>query len=354
MVQYKLLGNTGLRVHRLTLGTMGFGQDWTDMMGIGSKESDIEKIYKKYVEEGGNFIDTANFYQFGNSERYIASLNKKFNISRDDLILATKFTLPMNKSVNYLGNSKKNLKRSVDESLKRLGTDYIDILYVHFWDFTTGTKDIMRSLNEVVKSGKVSHIGISDTPAWEVSYANAICDQYGWEPFCIYQGCYGLLDRSMENDVIPMSRKFNIGVTPWGVVGQGKLSGKYQKGQKNEEGQRKLRFPISDGDWNVIDEVNKISKEINRSSSQIAHNWVLSQPGISTLLVGPRTFEQFEDTLGSLDFTLSEEHMKRLDEVSKFSKGKVFPHTMIGHSAKDQLGGFMSFQNKNYDIITDK
>lgn len=214
--KYRLLGRSGLRVHPINLGAMTFGSKWESMMGSTSDE-DILKIMKKYYEIGGNFIDTANVYQFGESEEKISWALKKLNINRDDMVIATKYTNieATSRVPNNRGNQKKSMVQSVDASLKRLNTNYIDLLYVHFYDFTTDMKDLMRALDEIVRSGKVLHVAISDAPAFETAIGNTIADFYGWNPFCAYQGRYSLDNREAENELLPMCKKLDVGFIPW-------------------------------------------------------------------------------------------------------------------------------------------
>jgi aryl-alcohol dehydrogenase-like predicted oxidoreductase len=225
---YRLLGKTGLRVHPINLGTMTFGNKWTEgplAMGETTQEDAI-KIFRKYYDIGGNFIDTANFYQGGQSEEMVAIGLAKNNIPRGDMVIATKFTLPdSGREPNNRGNTKKAMFESVEKSLKRLNTHYIDVYYVHFWDFTTDAKEVMRNCDELIRSGKVLHVGISDAPSWVVAQCNTLADCYGWNPFACYQGRYSLDNREVEQDIIPMAQQFQMGFIPWGVLGGGKLTG---------------------------------------------------------------------------------------------------------------------------------
>jgi len=311
---------------------MHFGNDpGFKSWGIGQGDAIVnEKIFLRFIEAGGNFIDTANFYQAGQSEEQIGSFIKKHNIDRERLVLATKFSLPtVAGDPNAAGNHKKNLFRSVKDSLRRLGTDYIDILYVHFWDWSCPIESLTRDLNEIVKSGRVLHIGASDIPAWIVSEANTIARLRGWAPFVVYQGRYSLVDRSLEQEVFPMSRSHDMGMVPWGVLGQGKLTGKRSRGdEKGHETQRSVA--MIESDFKIQDEVIAIAKEVGKSAtpSQIALAWALKKT--TSPLLGARTLEQFDDCMGALQINLTCEQIKRLDEVSKESPALIFPHGWNG------------------------
>src|ERR1044071_1722053 len=223
-MRYKLFGKSGLRVSELCLGGMTFGQDWGSMLPGASKE-EAKRIFELFVNEGGNFIDTANVYQKGTSEKYVGEF---ISSEREKFILATKYTLTTNPDdPNASGNHRKNLVQSVDASLKRLNTHYIDLLWVHIWDPMTPIEEVMRSLDDLVKSGKILYIGISDVPAWVVSYADAIAELRGWSPFIGIQVMYNLIERSVERELLPMARALDIGVTAWSPLGGGVLSGKY-------------------------------------------------------------------------------------------------------------------------------
>jgi len=274
-----------------------------------------------------------NFYQHGQSEEKIAWALEKSGINRDEFVIATKFSLPTDgKDPNLRGNNKKSLVTAVDASLKRLNTKYIDLLYVHYWDFTMETDVLMRALDDVVRSGKVLHIGISDAPAWEVSSANTLAKIQGWSQFCAYQGRYSLSTREVENDIIPMCEKHKLGFIPWGVLGGGKLTGKLKK---NEESKDVVRVnTMSEIDYKILDEVSKIAEELNVSCSQVACNWMINKPQIASCLIGPRNYEQFSDNMKSLDFQLTKEQMNKLDSISSQTTNLIFPYSMIGQSYK--------------------
>ncbi|WP_343715635.1 aldo/keto reductase, partial [Inquilinus sp.] len=218
---YRLLGRSGLRVSPLALGAMTFGTDW----GWGADEAEVRRIVDAYVDRGGNFIDTANQYTEGTSERLVG----KFAADRRDrLVIATKYTLPLRHGdPNAGGNHRKSLVRSVESSLQRMRTDYIDLLYLHAWDFTTPVEEILRAMDDVVRAGKVLYVAISDAPAWQVARMQTIADLRGWSPLIALQIEYSLIERTVERDLIPMARELGLGVIPWSPLASGVLTGKY-------------------------------------------------------------------------------------------------------------------------------
>ena len=223
-MRYKLLGKSGLRVSELCLGGMTFGQDWGSMLPGASKE-ESKKMFEHFVEAGGNFIDTANVYQNGSSEKYIGEFIAS---EREKFVLATKYTISTNPDdPNASGSHRKSLVQSVNASLKRLNSPYIDLLWVHFWDSMTPVEELMRSLDDLVRSEKILYIGISDAPAWFISQANTLAELRGWSPFVSIQIMYSLIERTPERELLPMAKALDIGVTAWSPLGGGILSGKY-------------------------------------------------------------------------------------------------------------------------------
>jgi aryl-alcohol dehydrogenase-like predicted oxidoreductase len=265
-MKYKLLGKSGLRVSELCLGGMTFGEDWGSMLPGASKE-EAKKIFDLFTKEGGNFIDTANVYQKGTSEKYVGEF---ISSEREKFVLATKYTLTTNPDdPNASGNHRKNLVQSVDASLKRLNTHYIDLLWVHIWDPMTPIKEVMRSLDDLVSSGKILYIGISDVPAWVVSYTDAIAELHGWSPFIGIQVMYNLIERSVERELLPMARALDIGVTAWSPLGGGVLSGKYNTQNTNEQKRYNVNNPMS---ASFVNERNiSIATEQQRKSIRLPH-----------------------------------------------------------------------------------
>ena len=335
-MRYKLLGKSGLRVSELCLGTMTFGQDWGSMLAGASKE-ESRKIFDLFVEEGGNFIDTANIYQKGTSEKYVGEFVAD---KREEFVVATKYTISTNPDdPNASGNHRKNLVQSVEASLKRLNTSYIDLLWIHVWDPLTPIEEAMRALDDLVRSGKILYVGISDAPAWVVSQANTIADLRGWSYFRGIQIMYSLIERTPERELLPMAHALDIGVTAWSPLGGGVLSGKYSNAKrqnKNKEEPKRLQVenPISasfvnERNLSIAEEARTIAEEINRTPSQVALNWIRQQNksrGVIIPIIGARTESQIKDNLGCLDFELNADHLKRLDEKSKIQLG--FPHDL--------------------------
>lgn len=315
-MKIKLLGKSGLRVSELCLGTMTFGEDW----GWGASEKESRKIFDLYAEAGGNFLDTANIYTNGQSEKIVGELVRK---ERARWVVATKYSMNNQSSdVNMSGNHRKNLVQSLEGSLKRLKVDYVDILWLHAWDYTTPIEEVMRSLDDLVRAGKVLYVGISDAPAWVVSSANTLAALRGWSPFIGLQIEYSLIERTPERDLLPMAKEFNLAVTPWGPLGGGILTGKYNHPKKGEPHRYtgESSRPAKE-DLEIAQVVVDIAKKIGKTPSQVALNWLLQQGSQVIPILGARTAAQIEDNLGCLSFTLSPEHLKKLDEVSTIPLG---------------------------------
>ncbi|MCX6163904.1 MAG: aldo/keto reductase [Ignavibacteriae bacterium] len=324
-MKYRLLGKSGLRVSELALGTMTFGEEWGTM---GANKAESKKIFDAYVNAGGNFIDTANRYTDGTSEKFVGDF---ISSSRDSFVLATKYTLynPGRKDdVLSSGNSRKTMVYSLEKSLKRLKTDYIDLYWVHAWDFMTPAEEVMRALDDMVKAGKILYIGISDTPAWIVSQANTLAELKGWTQFVALQIEYSLIQRTPERDLIPMANAFGLAVTPWAALGGGALTGKYLSKKADEphrvpDGSKR----INEESTKITREVVKIAEEMGVTPGQVALNWVRQQSGTFIPIVGARKESQIKDSLECLNFTLPEKVISRLSEVSKIDLG--FPHDFL-------------------------
>ncbi len=324
-MRYKLLGRSGLRVSELALGAMTFGEEW----GWGSSKDESRKVFDAYAEAGGNFIDSANKYTLGTSEKFCGEF---ISHDRHRFVLATKYTLSMkDDDPNYHGNHRKNLMQAVENSLERLGTEYIDLLWLHAWDYTTPLDEVMRGLDDLIRQGKVFYIGISDTPAWIVSRANMMAELRGWTQFVGLQIKYSLLERTVERELLPMSRALDLGVTPWGVIGGGVLTGKYSKKEGKVEAKDservKTRDDVPDRDLEIADAVVEIAEKRDVSPAQVAINWTRQQADNIIPIIGARTEKQVKDNLACLDFELNDDELKRLDEVSKIELG--FPHEFL-------------------------
>ncbi|MEE8348197.1 MAG: aldo/keto reductase [Acidobacteriota bacterium] len=348
-MKYKLLGRSGLRVSELCLGTMTFGEERAAM---GNTRDECRKIFDAFVGAGGNFIDTANKYMNGTSERWVGEF---LGSDREKLVVATKYTLTMDPDdPNAHGNHRKNLVQSVEASLGRLNTDYLDILWVHAWDFMTSVDQVMRALDDLVRTGKVLYLGISNTPAWIVAQANTLAHLRGWTPFSALQVPYNLTERSVEREFLPMADSMDLAVTAYFSLAAGILTGKY-----NQEGNGPRRlgpgspvgiFEVKQEKLDIAAEVIKIAQDINRTPAQVALNWVRQHRGRAVMIpiIGARTEAQIRDNLGCLDFELEAVHMDQLDQLSKIPPG--YPHELLQSDMYQNLvygNTFDSIDNHN-------
>ena len=326
-MRYRVFGNSGLRVSEICLGTMSFGEDW----GFGADEATSHAVLDAYAEQGGNFLDTANKYHNGQTEEYLGRWLKGDTHRRDRTVVATKYTLSMDhEDPNASGNQRKNLVRSIEASLKRLDTDYIDLLWVHAWDDQTPWQETMRALDDVVRSGKVLYVGVSDMPAWVVSSCNVLADLRGWSAFIGLQIEYSLLQRTPDRDLLPMADHFGMGVVAWGPLGGGVLTGKYTRGGEMDSKRaagNQARGRTNETSLAVAREVDAIADELGCSSAQVATSWVLRRRYNTIPIVGARKVSQIVDTLGAVDVTMSAAQRQRLDDLSAVPLG--FPHDFL-------------------------
>jgi aryl-alcohol dehydrogenase-like predicted oxidoreductase len=323
-MRYRLLGRCGLRVSEAALGTMTFGDDW----GWGAPEDECRRIFERYVEAGGNFVDTANNYTDGSSERIVGKLVAD---ERDGLVVATKYTLTTRSDdPNAGGNHRKNLVRSVEASLRRLGTDYVDLLWLHMRDGITPVDEIVRALDDQVRLGKVLYVGISDSPAWLVAQANTLADLRGWSPFVAVQLPYNVASRDAERDVFPMAAALGLAVTPWGILGAGVLTGKAAE---------ERRWPddgVSDRTQNVVSVLRDVAAE-HGCTAQAAIAWLLARRDPPPLIpiIGARTEAQAVENLGALELRLAEEAVARLEEAGRPQLG--FPRDFLESAGVREL-----------------
>jgi aryl-alcohol dehydrogenase-like predicted oxidoreductase len=326
-MKYRLMGKSGLRVSELALGAMTFGaKEW----GVDKAES--RRVYDGFREAGGNFIDTANVYSEGRSESFLGEFMQG---DRQRIVLATKYTgQTRGRDVNAAGNNRKNMMDSVHASLTRLATDYIDLYWVHARDFMTPIEEVMRALDDLVRQGKVLYVGISDTPAWEVSRANMLAELRGWSPFIGLQIRYSLLDRAVERELLPMAKALDLTVTPWDTLGSGILTGKYNR-DAGTTGRATIRGSVKDRQLAIAGEVVKVAEELGRTPAQVALAWVRQGSGVIVPLVGARTREQLDDNLQCLEVELSPETKARLDEASHIQLG--FPHDFLQQFRRDSI-----------------
>lgn len=309
-MKYILFGHTGLRVSELALGTMGFGTEWK----WGADREGSKKIFDTYANAGGNFIDTANRYTEGTSEKFVGEFVAS---DRDHFVVATKYSLrDRSGDLNFSGNHRKNLMRSVRESLKRLNTEFIDVLWLHAWDGWTPAEEVMRGLDDLVSRGMVHYIGVSDTPAWVVSQANTLAELRGWNRFAGLQIEYNLLQRTVEPELLPMAKSFNLTVTPWAPLAGGALTGKYLKGNRGRLPDSSSR--LSERAITVTKKVMAVAERLGVPESQVAINWTRQHKGQHMVpIIGATRVEQLDDSLGCLTWELPKDAMEELNEVSR-------------------------------------
>lgn len=337
---YRLLGRSGLRVSPLALGTMTFGSDW----GWGADRDDARKLFDDYVSRGGNFIDTASFYSNGSSERLLGEFTRD---NRESLVLATKYSmLRRPDDPNSGGNGRKSMIGSVEASLRNLNTDYLDLLYLHAWDFTTPVEEVLRGMDDLVRQGKVLYVAISDTPAWQVSRMQTIADLRGWSPLVALQVEYNLIERTVEHDLFPMARELGLGVIPWSPLGSGVLTGKYSAADLADgptggpEGTRR-EVALANGSLTtrglaIAEVVAEVAAELGHTPAQTALAWTLRNPAVTSPIIGARTPAQLTDNLGALDVEFDAAQLERLEAASAVAL--PFPHNML---ARDMTRGVL-------------
>ncbi|KAK3714338.1 putative aryl-alcohol dehydrogenase aad14 [Vermiconidia calcicola] len=336
--RYRVLSTTaGIRVSPLQLGAMSIGDAWESILGSMDKETSF-KLLDAYHEAGGNFIDTANNYQDEQSEKWIGEWMKARD-NRDMMVIATKFTtgypnykFGKGKTVNYTGNHKRSLHMSVRDSLQKLQTDWIDLLYLHWWDWTTSIEEVMDSLHILVEQGKVLYLGISDTPAYIVSAANTYAKAHGKTPFSVYQGRWNVMLRDMEREIIPMCRHFGMAIAPWDSIGGGKFQTKkaLEERKKNNEGLRSLSGPgQSDDEAKMSEALAKVAEEHGiESVTAIALAYVMSKAPYVFPIVGGRKVEHLKDNMQALKIKLTSKQIEYLESIVPFSPG--FPNNFVG------------------------
>ena len=330
-MRYRLLGSSGLRVAEISLGTMTFGEEW----GWGTAKDESRKIYNAYREAGGNFIDTANLYTVGSSETFVGEFVRGH---REEMVIATKYTnaAPGN-DANAAGNHRKSMVQAVEASLKRLGTDYIDLYWLHVWDGITHVDEVMRVFDDLVRQGKILYAGVSDAPAWWVAQANTIADLKGWTRFVGLQIEYSLLERTVERELIPMAGALGLTVVAWSPLKGGILSGKYNAASSGEAGgSEQHRFasemmqgflPAKERQDRVVAVLKDVSVQTGRPPAQVALAWLRTRPVPVIPIIGARRMSQFEDNLASLTLELTPEQVEALDAASAVDLG--FPQELF-------------------------
>jgi aryl-alcohol dehydrogenase-like predicted oxidoreductase len=334
---YITLGRSGLRVSPLCLGAMTFGEEWV----WGSTVAESEAILSRYFDRGGNFIDTANGYTKGHSEVIIGDYLARTPGRRDRVVIATKFLTNMYRGdPNGGGAGRKSIMAACEQSLRRLKTDYIDLYWMHFWDRHTPIDETMRALDDLVRDGKVRHIGFSDTPAWKVAQAQTQAMFRGWAPLIALQIEYSLIERTVEGELVPMALELGLGITPWSPLRGGALSGKYRREnaatQKADRGERVTNF-LTERTYTIVDELVRIAGQLHTTPAAVALAWLQSRPGVVSTIIGARRMEQLEQNLSALDVTLSAEDIAALNAVSVPTL--PFPCNFVNAAAGFAQGG---------------
>lgn len=347
---YYTLGKSGLRVSRLALGAMTFGTDW----GWGADEDTARQLFNTYTEVGGNFVDTADLYTNGISETWVGKFTAERNL-RDRMVIATKFTYNAESgNPNAGGNGRKNILRAVEGSLKRLGTDYIDLYILHTWDKLTPVEEVMRTMDDLVRSGKVRYVGLSDTPAWYAARAQTIAEWRGYEPLCTLQLEYSLVERNIEREFVPLGSELGMGIMVWSPLASGLLSGKYKPSESGFTGAGRLEVTkgianpafqkFSVRNWKIVSELEKVAKEVDRNMAQVALNWTANRPGIGSVVIGATKLSQLQDNLKSLDFELPPPLTERLESVSR--PEPQFPYSFFDSEIQGMIHGGVTVGSK--------
>ncbi|MEO3746860.1 aldo/keto reductase [Plantactinospora sp. B5E13] len=320
-MDYYLLGRSGLRVSRLALGTMNFGTSGFHA-AYGRTEGEVEPILRRYLDAGGNFVDTADFYTAGESETILGRLLTAAGV-RDRVVLTSKFTNTVDPTdPNAGGNGRKHMIRAVEASLRRLNTDHLDLYLLHTWDRITPVEEVVRTFDDLVRAGKIRHAGLSDVPAWYAARAQSLAEAHAMTPMVTVQLPYSLVNRAIEPEFAPMAQALGMGLTGWSPLGGGLLSGKYRRTGDGLTGTGRLGNPDNPGpavtahDWQVIETLESVAADLGRSMAQVAINWAVHQPGVASVVIGASSADQLDANLAALDFDLPADARRRLDEVS--------------------------------------
>ena len=341
--EYITLGRSGLRVSPLALGTMTFGNDrW------GSEDAESKRIFDRYVEHGGNFLDVADGYAEGRSEEVLGRFVAEKNL-RDRLVIATKFTFNAQEgNPNAGGNGRKNIYRALEGSLRRLKMDYVDMYWMHVWDMITPVEEVVYTLSTLVREGKIRYYGFSDVPAWYASRAQTLAEDRTHERPIALQLEYSLVERNIEREHIPAARELGMGVCPWSPLASGFLAGKYTRegGAASSQGSRlevlkESNNPVfnkfTDRNWQIIDVLKEVAKQLGRTPAEVALNWVATQPGITSTIIGATKLQQLESNLASITFEIPGELRQKLDEVSRIES--VHPYMFFDEVLQDRVRG---------------
>jgi aryl-alcohol dehydrogenase-like predicted oxidoreductase len=342
-MDYYLLGKSGLRVSRLALGAMTFGDSW----GWGTAPETARSLFDAYVDAGGNFIDTADAYSSGSSEEMVGAYIAERSL-RDRMVIATKFSFNNDPgNPNAGGNGRKAMIRAVEASLKRLKTDYIDLYLMHVWDGMTPVEEVMRTFDDLVRSGKVRHVGLSDAPAWYVSRAQALAEFRGFEPVTAYQLEYSLIERNLEREFVQLGAYTGAGIMVWSPLAGGLLSGKYRPSEQGRAQEGRLAIMngggnpgssrFSERNFAIVAALETAADAIGKPMAQVAVNWVANRPGVASVILGATKVAQLQDNLAALDFTIPAEILTQLDEASALPV--QFPYNFQGPEMEAMLSG---------------
>ncbi|RDI98209.1 aldo/keto reductase [Dyella solisilvae] len=345
---YYTLGRSGLRVSRLALGAMTFGDNW----GWGAAEDTARAMFDRYLAAGGNFLDTADLYTDGASEELLGRFIAEAGV-RDRVVLATKFSYNAQPgNPNAGGNGRKNILRAVEGSLRRLGTDYIDLYLLHTWDRLTPAEEVMRTLDDLVRAGKIRYAGLSDVPAWYASRAQTWAEAHALTPLVSLQLEYSLIERHIEQEFVPMAGELGMGITAWSPLGMGLLSGKYKPSEAGGSGEGRLakvagmpgfdRF--TERNWAIVAALEEVARAIGKPMAQVALNWVATQPGVASVIVGATKLAQLDDNLAALSFQIPAELRARLDAASAIEAS--FPYWFFGDVQQSRLHGGVAVGSK--------
>ena len=342
-MDYFLLGNSGLRVSRLALGTMTFGDAW----GWGTAPDVARSLFDAYVEQGGNLIDTADAYSGGVSEEMVGNFTADRGV-RDKLVITSKFSFNLDPgNPNAGGNGRKNIVRAVEASLRRLKTDYIDIYMMHVWDGLTPVEEVIRALDDLVRAGKIRHIGLSDLPAWYASRAQTIAELRGYDKACVFQLEYSLIERNLEREFVQLGAATGAGIMVWSPLAGGLLSGKYRPGENKLSADGRLDVMQGGGNpgssrftkrnFRIVAELETAAKAVGRPMAQVALNWVANRPGVASVILGATKIAQLEDNLAALDFVIPSDVLASLDAASALPP--QFPYNFQGSEIEAMLVG---------------
>jgi aryl-alcohol dehydrogenase-like predicted oxidoreductase len=343
---YITLGRSGLRVSPLCLGTMTFGTEW----GWGTAEDISRQVFNRYADAGGNFFDTADGYTNGKSEELLGKFIRERGL-RDRAVVATKFTFNNDpNNPNGGGNGRKNIYRSLEGSLRRLQTDYVDLYWLHAWDLVTPIEEVVSTFNDLVRAGKIRHYGFSDVPAWYLSRAWTLAEKEGKERLIALQLEYSLVERNIEREHVPAAQELGLAICPWSPLASGFLAGKYKRNEVVGTGEGRLHKtkdagnPVfekfTDRNWRILDVVLNIAKQTGKSAAEIALNWVITQPGITSPIIGATKSQQLDSNIAALDFQIPAELRKNLDEVSALQP--AHPYMFFGEPFQGMINGGMS------------